>query len=1441
MAEDEVGEIRIEADVASAIKNIDRATDSMARLNQATGHTDKSLQRAEKASVQASSAMRSYAQSIGMAQKEAARFRSNTNLKNFTVFGKPQDAALLQSMPRSFAAFESSSKKAARGSDLFTQSLHRQREATRLQVVQQTQATAKAQQMERAYDGLANTRYALFDVARALTLISAATLGISIAAIKTEADFENLLIQVKRTSGTAGAEFATLRESVIGLTTEIPASIEDVTKIATLAGQLGIAADSIDEFTESVIKFSSTTDVSAEEAAEKIGRVAQLAGVGAGHYDDLAASIYQVGITSVSTESDILAITEQIAVSARQAGFAAEETVALSSALASLGVAPERARGSIQRVFNIITNAVDNGSEELVTFSRLSGMTAQEFGRVWKDDAQSGFLAFLDGLGQAGEAGENMNNVLADVGISAVRDTDALKRLAQNTEVYAQAISEASTGWNDGSAFAEGYADVAETLNNRLERLGNTIQAIIEAGQDNGPLKAFVGLLQEIADSALKIAKTPLGSVLAGVTLALGVFVGLSALGGAGLATLAASLFAVITALRFLTKLQQENVGTMKLATNAVVEYVAATRGMTVAQVQASMSSRGLGGAMNLLASGSRTATVALKGLKYSLASTGVGLALIALGTAATFVWSKFDDGDEATAQLKSDLAGLGEAIKQDTKTWQETGTAIATYTKEVEDVPETVDSAAQATRVWVGAQEEAKSAAEGTTEAIQDQTIAFGENADEAIRNALANNEAIQKLAGSDFASQDLERVGFRWSEAILLGMEQGSEGIDQYEARVRDRLDSMFLAGELGPGEVNLIGDALNTVFQALDTIGGEIDDQMALAEALKFVGGSAEDVGDGFEEATGELESFVDAIFMAIDAQSGMQGATNALGRSLAENGSNFSTFTEGGRENLAALKQAFATAVVASEGDAEALGGYVEGIISGMESSGVAGVRNLQVVQQMLAEVARQAAASQASIAGTSTVYVPGRDPLKFNNPVKPANTALKTNQQLADQVAAGFRQATDAADKSSKASGGAGKAAQKAVRTLSDYVSDLQGVFKDSFEFRFGFQQSEDSSRKAFRNIVEAMDEAERKARDLRLSIQELHATLSTLSSDRTILQYQLKIAREYNDTLREQAILAELEKNASDMAGTRADLTDETKDLGKQEQFLQKSLTGNNEASEEHRDMILSLVKAYQDQIVAYANTGVSQQKLEQYSRILQSQFEQQARQLGYNVQEVAKYSEQFSGLANIIRTMPTNITLSANTDPAQRALDEFFAKNQNRTITTRMNTINNPGAEQDAAYTARIESLRKQIAAMPAKAEYGYLLRGLNQEIAQLQQLRGYDRGGYTGDGGVKDIAGAVHGKEFVFDAPSTKAIGPGNLYAMMEAAKRGGGMYLGGYAGVMPSAPQSSGVSTVALTPLTIQQIAHAVQPYLVVDGQVVGKATSRAYAQSNRRGAN
>lgn len=87
----------------------------------------------------------------------------------------------------------------------------------------------------------------------------------------------------------------------------------------------------------------------------------------------------------------------------------------------------------------------------------------------------------------------------------------------------------------------------------------------------------------------------------------------------------------------------------------------------------------------------------------------------------------------------------------------------------------------------------------------------------------------------------------------------------------------------------------------------------------------------------------------------------------------------------------------------------------------------------------------------------------------------------------------------------------------------------------------------------------------------------------------------------------------------------------------------------------------------------------------------------------------------------------------------------------------------------------------------------------GLAAVVAALAFTGGFRKGGYTGSGGVDEVAGVVHGQEYVFDAAATARIGVANLEAIRSgraATTASGGLALaqsgastgGGGAGLPP-----------------------------------------------------
>lgn len=1424
--------------VGTATGSAGSATAKASRDMQSFSNTARATAKELKAAAAASAQFANASYGTGSRNAQTGRFQKNSPLYGSEGIGRI--LARDYNTGAGNATSASLTRVATNSTQFFTGASRAMADAA----AKTKQAAIAAAEADAKYQGLANTRYALYDVSRTMAAITAATLGTVAAALHVSATFESVFAQVKRTSQTSGAQFEDLKQSLIDLSTAIPVSIQDIGAVATLAGQLGIAAKSIDSFTESVVMFSATTNVAPTQAAESLGRIAQLAGVGAGEYDNLASAVYQAGITSVSTEADILSVTQQIAVSARQIGFTADQTVALSSALASLGVAPERARGSIQRVFNIITTSVDNADEKLASFAALSGKSSADFQTQWKTDAQGAFLSFLQGLGSAGSAGQNMNNILSDLGINAVRDTDALKRLAQNTEVYANAIDQSTSAYASGTALADGYAQISDTLNARLQVLAQSLTAITNSVSDSGPFKVLVSLIQRLADSFLTISNSAGGKTgkvlgaIVGVVLvltgSLTALVGVAALG-------VASIFALTTSLRFMEGESFKAISPIELLKQTLMQFIVASNLTAESNAGAAVSFRAL-------AVAARTSAIGMKTARAALVSTGVGAALVAVSFGVEALINHFDSLEERLGKSLNDFSGLADAIKGDTETFKTTGDRLGEVTKKMGDFKEPVQSAKEAYAEFAQANILAQKPVEGTTAAMADQivqadtlTLSLGALTEAWYRNELANSDVGKALFA---ASQDGRLpAGFDVNAYLDASMSDPTGEKGKVQAYLDSVFPKQFSAPDFKAPQVastgNFVSDAnalqsLNdqyVLYSALtskskdftDAIRIQTDEIARGAFFSKVAAGSKADLLQKQDELTAEFEAAQAALadntktlqdnataaFASSDSLASLSKSYQDLGASLQENGLDFSGVSEASQANLSALEDSVQSAIAGSGGDMDLAKIKVYALRQSLIDMG-ATAGSLTPLNTFLRGFAP--AASQATQVGIES-------------------------QRAALLLQYGFDKSAASADKAAKSTG----SVTKEVRTLTDYVNDLSNIFSNALTFRFGFQQSKDKTLSAFQTIVDAAEDADKAVRDLNQSIMDLDATISGLQSDSEILQYQLSIAVEYGDTLRANAISAELAQNNADLSKAQSDRTDKTNQLSDAELAQAKVLEGNSQAAIDQRKNVDGLVSAYEDQIKAYTNTGASQAEVLSYTRQLRAQFSSQLIQLGYNTTQVEKYALAFDDMAKIISTIPRVLTMTANTDPAQRAIDEFVAKNKSTgstyTVTTAVNDAALQKFSRGMSIVAQIAQMQARMSDPGVSGNYN-AISAISDTIRRYNALLAagtYDGGGWTGAGTKHEPAGVVHRDEFVFTKEATNHYGVPFLNAMMN--QRTPQMYGGGSPNIT-IAPAGGGM--VDLSTGSLQRLANLIGPMVLkLDGQKVAENTNNHNKSFTRTG--
>lgn len=315
---------------------------------------------------------------------------------------------------------------------------------------------------------------------------------------KAALDWESAWAGVTKTTDGSAKQMAALESELRNMAKTLPATHAEIAAVAEAAGQLGVRREDISGFTKTMIDLGETTNLTADEAATSLAQFMNVMGTAGGDVDNLGAAIVELGNNGASTERDILEMAQRIAGAGNQVGLTETDVLAFSSALASVGINAEAGGSAISQSMFKIDGAVREAGGSLDVLAETSGMTSEEFAKAWEDDAAGALNSFIVGLGGVQKSGGDTNAILKELGITGIRETDALLRLAGAGDLLAESLDTSSRSFEENTALAKEAAKRYQTTESQIKIAWNNIKdAAIEAGG---------AILPVISDMADKIA-----------------------------------------------------------------------------------------------------------------------------------------------------------------------------------------------------------------------------------------------------------------------------------------------------------------------------------------------------------------------------------------------------------------------------------------------------------------------------------------------------------------------------------------------------------------------------------------------------------------------------------------------------------------------------------------------------------------------------------------------------------------------------------------------------------------------------------------------------------------------------------------------------------------------------------------------------------------------
>jgi TP901 family phage tail tape measure protein len=388
------------------------------------------------------------------------------------------------------------------------------------------------------------------------------------AVFKAAMDWESAFAGVQKTFSGSTEQLAELEQGIRDMAKEIPASTTEIAAVAEAAGQLGIKAENIEEFTRTMMDLGEATNMTAEVGATEFARFANIVGMSQSDFDRMGSSIVALGNSMATTESEISSMSMRLAAQGSQVGMTEAQILALAGTMSSLGIEAEAGGTAMTTVLKKIDSAVGEGDVMLKEFAKAAGVSSSEFAKAWESDPIEALDIFIKGLAQSSSEGENLTSILGDLGIKGIRESDTILRLAGASDLLSEAVNTSTKAWKDNSALSDEAAQRYATTESQLRIMWNRIKdvaislggalapAVIDAIDAAEPFikqiengaKAFSELDEEQQRTILKMigmvaAIGPASMALGGITSTVGTLTkGLSGVvglfgkvGGAGL------------------------------------------------------------------------------------------------------------------------------------------------------------------------------------------------------------------------------------------------------------------------------------------------------------------------------------------------------------------------------------------------------------------------------------------------------------------------------------------------------------------------------------------------------------------------------------------------------------------------------------------------------------------------------------------------------------------------------------------------------------------------------------------------------------------------------------------------------------------------------------------------------------------------------------------
>lgn len=257
----------------------------------------------------------------------------------------------------------------------------------------------------------------------AMGTLATGTLATIAACTKEAAKFENYMSDVVKVvdgmadengkasqkladNGKTFAEnYAAMEERLKDLSTQIPYTFEDLTRLAAAAGQSGKSFEDLMEtdFLRDIAMWGTAMDISADQAGDWGAKWEQAFQMNHDQIMEVADVINYLGNNYATTAAEIAQSVNDAASMGQLAGVDVKATAAIAASMQAMGVSTDRVGTSIKRIYTNITKGSTATAAQAEAFERL-GFTATGVAEAMQTDGVGTLLDVFDAVNNLPDA-----------------------------------------------------------------------------------------------------------------------------------------------------------------------------------------------------------------------------------------------------------------------------------------------------------------------------------------------------------------------------------------------------------------------------------------------------------------------------------------------------------------------------------------------------------------------------------------------------------------------------------------------------------------------------------------------------------------------------------------------------------------------------------------------------------------------------------------------------------------------------------------------------------------------------------------------------------------------------------------------------------------------------------------------------------------------------